>query len=103
MTEEGAGRRRNQCGDSGLTSDEIPGQGNIVAGLLYFDDSSRGPGDEVIVAYHRGPLNSMSLPDPNQETLIPTIGKCPVKPGDHGHQKQEVQSDCPAKMPNRLA
>ena len=31
---EGAGRRRETCGDLGLTSDEIPGQGNIdVAGL----------------------------------------------------------------------
>jgi len=32
---EGAGRRREGCGDLGLTSDEFPGQGNIdVAGLL---------------------------------------------------------------------
>jgi len=33
-TEEGAGRRREGCGDSGLTSDEILGQGNIDAADL---------------------------------------------------------------------
>jgi hypothetical protein len=34
-TEEGAGRRREQCGDLGLTSDEILGQGNIETIDLY--------------------------------------------------------------------
>jgi len=33
-TEEGAGRRRKECGDLGLTSDEILGQGNIDAADL---------------------------------------------------------------------
>ena len=48
---EGAGRRRETCGDLGLTSDEIPGQGNIhVAGLTFFSElaSSRDPYDEAI-------------------------------------------------------
>ncbi|WHZ25628.1 MAG: hypothetical protein OJF51_000423 [Nitrospira sp.] len=32
---EGAGRRRDRCSDLGLTSDKIPGQGNIdIVGLL---------------------------------------------------------------------
>jgi hypothetical protein len=33
-TGEGAGRRRERCGDLGLTSDEILGQGNIDAADL---------------------------------------------------------------------
>ncbi len=48
---EGAGRRRETCGDLGLTSDEIRGQGNIdVAGLTVLIEapSSRGPYEEAM-------------------------------------------------------
>jgi len=34
-TEEGAGRRRERCGDLGLTSGELLEQGNIDAAGLY--------------------------------------------------------------------
>src|SRR5947209_9218233 len=37
-TEEGAGRRRERCGDLGLTSGEILGQGNIDAADLNVSD-----------------------------------------------------------------
>ena len=52
-TEEGAGRRREGCGDLGLTSDEILGQGNIGTIDLYVCSTSPpGPCDKVVVGYH---------------------------------------------------
>ena len=48
-------------------------------------------------------MNSTSLPDPDQQALVPAIGKCPVKPGYHRGGKHEIQPDRPSEMLDRPA
>src|SRR4029434_497272 len=103
---EGAGRRRETCGDLGLTSDEIPGQGNIdVAGLTFLSEfaSSRGPYDKAFPPSHRGwwittgllrvkvrMLSSFS--DPYERALYFAIGKRLVEQQDGSDQQNAIES-----------
>ena len=87
-TEEGAGRRRERCGDLGLTSDEILGQGNIDAADLYvLSTSPPGPCNKVTVGYH-SPLENGNpsprppvdlLPNAHQQSTFPAKLKRPVE------------------------
>src|SRR5690349_11928578 len=104
---EGAGRRRETRGDLGLTSDEIPGQGNIdVPGPTVTPPSSRGPYDEVVQPYHTGWWITIrgspwSLPDAYQRALHLAISEGLVKQHDCSYQQHDVQPAGPCQMEQR--